>query len=451
MDHLSWDLGNPGGIPLPITRNGPDNVLFTAPPELIARLAPTSADMFKEFLPVKGPMTTQSLRGLDNHGAMHWRGDRNGAVQQNGTPFLDASGNPVVSAQPNAGMFDEFLAFFSFNVAFPGLVGRQQPLTAQDMTAFTKFALAIMYPPNPNRALDNSLSPTEAAGSAIYNQTQALPDGSRAELPVDRLHNCNGCHTLDPAGNAGLSEHPGFFGTSGRLSFENLAQVFKVPHFRNAYQKIGMFASSPDSNRAFTPSTQLNPPLPAVRGFGYQPDGAVGAIEHHLTGRVFIRTTNASSPVGQNPGGIPTFQLDANGDPLPIPDAAGFAARRAIVSFLMAYDSNFKPVMGQQVTYLKQSGADVDTRLALMVARSQAGECDLIAKGYFGGREQGFVYEAGQYRSDQSHDPLRTEAQLKALVRNANHTLTFTCVPPGSGYRIGIDRDADGIADGDEH
>jgi hypothetical protein len=30
-------------------------------------------------------------------------------------------------------------------------------------------------------------------------------------------------------------------------------------------------------------------------------------------------------------------------------------------------------------------------------------------------------------------------------------TLTFTCVPPGSGYRIGIDRDADGIADGDEH
>jgi hypothetical protein len=30
-------------------------------------------------------------------------------------------------------------------------------------------------------------------------------------------------------------------------------------------------------------------------------------------------------------------------------------------------------------------------------------------------------------------------------------TLTFTCVPHGSGYRIGIDRDADGIADGDEH
>ena len=48
-------------------------------------------------------MTTQSLRGLDNAGAMHWRGDRNGAIQQTGAPFLGAGGTPVVSSQPNAG------------------------------------------------------------------------------------------------------------------------------------------------------------------------------------------------------------------------------------------------------------------------------------------------------------------------------------------------------------
>jgi len=28
------------------------------------------------FHPMKGPMTTQTLRGLVNSGAMHWRGDR---------------------------------------------------------------------------------------------------------------------------------------------------------------------------------------------------------------------------------------------------------------------------------------------------------------------------------------------------------------------------------------
>jgi hypothetical protein len=31
------------------------------------------------FHPLKGPMTTQSLRGMANAGPMHWRGDRTGA------------------------------------------------------------------------------------------------------------------------------------------------------------------------------------------------------------------------------------------------------------------------------------------------------------------------------------------------------------------------------------
>jgi hypothetical protein len=189
-----------------------------------------------------------------------------------------------------------------------------------------------------------------------------------------------------------------------------------------------------------------------VRGYDYQPDGAVGQIEHHLTGPVFIRTANPASPVGQNPGGIPTFQLDANADPITtMPDPAGFNARRAVASFLMAYDSNFKPITGQQVTFRISSGADADARLALMQARSQVGECDLIAKGSLGRRERRFVYEAGVFRADNSGEPRRTEAELKALVQHDSDALTFTCVPPGSGYRIGIDRDADGIADGDEH
>jgi DNA-binding beta-propeller fold protein YncE len=456
FDGLSWDLGNPGGVPLPITQNGDINEIFTAPPALISALVPGSAELFTAFLQLKGPMTTQSLRGLDNHGAMHWRGDRNGAVRQDGTPFLDPNGAPMVSAQPNSGMFEEFQSFFSFNVAFPGLVGRAQQLSPDEMTKFTNFALQIMYPPNPIRQLDNSLTPAEAAGRAFYFQTTA----AGTELPVDRLHNCNGCHTLDPAGNAGSTDHPGFFGTKGRLSFENLTQTFKVAHLRNIYQKVGMFASSPDSNRSFTPSPQLNPPLPAVRGFGYQPDGAVGNVEHHMTGRVFIKTTNQNSPTGANPGGIPTFQLDANGDPLPIPDPAGFSVRRAVGSFLMAYDSNFKPVVGQQVTIDESSGADAALRIALLVARADAGECDLVVKASTERCEQGFVYENGTFRPDSSRAPSMTLGEVQGLLvpeDDAHHghhaaasSLTFTCVPPGSGYRIGIDRDADGIADGDE-
>lgn len=462
MDHLSWDLGNPGGGPLPITRNGEPEGIFTFIPEIIISLLPTAAPLFDAFLPVKGPMTTQSLRGLANHGAMHWRGDRNGAIQQDGTPYLDDSGNPVVSAQPDSGMFNEFLAFSSFNVAFPGLVGRDDMLTEAEMSAFTRFALELMYPPNPIRALDNSLSPIEAMGEAIYHQKmpQLDEDGIpvldengnmvMTELPVDRLHNCNGCHTYDPQGNLGFTDKPGFFGTSGRLSFENLPMVFKVAHFRNMYQKVGMFASSPDSNRTLTPSPQINPSIPAVRGYGFQPDGAVGSVEHHLTGQVFVKNMNFSNPIGPNPGGLPTFKLDEFGEPLPIPDPVGFQARRALSAYLFAFDSNFKPIVGQQVTYTRQAGGDAGDRIGLMASRAAMGECDLVAKANLLGRERGFIYESGLYRSDSSLFPPLTPAQLLSLATSDRHAITFTCVPVGTGYRIAIDRNADGVADGDE-
>ncbi len=242
--------------------------------------------LFAAYQPAKGPMTTQSLRGLDNHGAMHWRGDRNGAVQQTGAPFL-SGGAPVVSAQPNAGIFDELNAFKSFNVAFPGLVGDANELSDANMTAFANFALQISYPPNPIRNLDDSLTPTQQAGEAFY-----FNNVGGQELPSDRLHNCNGCHTLDRNGNAGQSPHPGFFGTSGVLSFENESQVFKVPHLRNLYQKVGMYASSPDEAHAvISVIPPLNPPAVAVRGFGYQHDGATATIEQFLSAFVFVQTT----------------------------------------------------------------------------------------------------------------------------------------------------------------
>jgi DNA-binding beta-propeller fold protein YncE len=447
LDALSWDLGNPGGNYLPITKLGAsETTLWTFAPSIITQILPETAPLFQAMTPVKGPMGTQSLRGLDNHGSMHWRGDRNGAIQQSGAPFIDAvTGQPVVSAQPDQGIFDEFKAFESFNVAFPGLLGRDSELSESDMAAFTAFSLELSYPPNPIRNLDDSLTPLQALGKSLYFQTDAAGN----ELPVDRLHNCNGCHTLDRAGNDGASDHPGFFGSSGRLSFENLPQTFKVAHLRNAYQKVGMFASSPDENRALTPIPQINPPLTAIRGFGYQPDGAVGSIEHHLSGRGFIKVDFAQGNTPPNPGGIPTFVFDANGHPAGV-DPAGFGVRRAIASFVLAYDSNLRPVVGQQLTLTRTSSSDALARLALLEARATAGDCDLVAKARVLGDERGFVFTAGAYKSDWSPVPAISSAQLRAMVGTLTEAVTLTCVPPGSGFRIGIDRDADGYADGDE-
>src|SRR5262249_30532407 len=150
---------------------------------------------------LKGPMTTQSLRGLADAGPMHWRGDRTGGV---------TGGDPL----------DEQLAFKAFNPAFMSLLGRGSQLTDAEMQAFTDFILTVRYPPNPIRALDDVATSTQAAGENFF--TTQIVDAKT----------CNGCHSL-PLGTGGLS------------SFEGEPQEFKVPHLRNLYQKVGMFGLSP--------------------------------------------------------------------------------------------------------------------------------------------------------------------------------------------------------------
>jgi cytochrome c peroxidase len=489
FDGLSWDLGNPSTIPLPVTpveyaiaqnilaasaaANGgvptpaaqqqANEVLqhvfaftaFEVPPSFGFPLE-TVEFIMGLYMPTKGPMTTQSLRGLDNHGAMHWRGDRNGAVQQSGVPFLDQNNQPIVSAQPNAGIYDEFNAFKSFNVAFPGLVANAQQLSDADMSAYATFALQITYPPNPIRNLDDSLTDVQALGAKVYFQTNA--DGS--ELPIDRIHNCNGCHTVDRNGNAGQSPHPGFFGTNGRLSFEAESQSFKVPHLRNAYQKLGMYSPSVSPGHSLLsvpPFADPSRPVPAVRGFGYNHDGIEGTPEDFVAAIVFVQTTVPIQFNGltfsPNPGGIPFFTDPSHPltpDPsLPNPlSTQGLAVRRGLASYILAFDTNMFPVVGQQATLTGSNASAVAPRIALFEAQAAAGRTDLVARTTVAGIDAGFVWTAAGWQSAVSAAPLLTDAQLQALAKA--FPLTFTCVPPGEGWRVGVDRDGDGYADGDE-
>ena len=459
FDGLAWDLGNPNNIPLPITTTyaaQPD--VFTIPEaDIVALLGSTLEYVFAYYQPVKGPMTTQSLRGLDNHGAMHWRGDRNGAIQQTGLPFTDSSGNPVTSAQPNSGIFDEVNAFNSFNVAFPGLVGDTQELSTTDMSAFTTFALQISYPPNPIRNLDDSLTPAQQAGETFY-----FNNIGGTELPVDRFHDCNGCHVLNRAGNAGATAHPGFFGTDGRLSFENESQIFKVPHLRNAYQKLGMYGTSLDEVHAVGSLVPgLNPglgpngpvPIPSVRGFGYQHDGADATVDMFLTAFVFIQATSDVTFQGillpPNPYGIPLFQAGPL-DPSQGLSVPGYELRQEIASFVLAFDSNMFPIVGQETTLTSEDASAVAARIALLESQASAGNTDLIARGSFFGRDIGFTYQNGAWLADTAAIGTITDGQLRALVGFLTPALTFTAVPPGEGLRLGVDRDGDGYADGDE-
>jgi hypothetical protein len=360
FDSLAWDLGNPDDVVL----NNPNPI----------RLGGIDPD----FHPLKGPMTTQSLRGMANHGPMHWRGDRTG-------------GN-----DPGGDALDEAQAFEKFSVAFEGLLGKATPIPQADMDRFTAFILEVTYPPNPIRPLDNTLSANAQLGS------------NRFFGPVtDAFANCDTCHVVDAA--------QGFFGGDGQTTFENEPQMLKVPHLRNMYQKVGMFGMP--AVPFLTPGNNGNQG-PQVRGFGFLHDGSVDTMERFHRATVFSNTQ------------VQAQQLE---------------------QFMFEMDSNLKPIVGQQITLTSTNSATVGPRINLLLARDTAGDCDLTVKGTIAGLQRGAVrLPSGLFQTDREGDTPLSDAAVRALAAVPGQELTYTCVPPGAGERIGVDRDGDGAFDRDE-
>jgi hypothetical protein len=72
-------------------------------------------------------------------------------------------------------------------------------------------------------------------------------------------------------------------------------------------------------------------------------------------------------------------------------------------------------------------------------------------KGTVVGQARGWVRTAaGTFRSDRASEALLNDAALRSFAATAGQELTYTCVPPGSGTRIGVDRDLDTFLDRDE-
>jgi hypothetical protein len=422
MDGLAWDLGNPdddeSANPIPI-RLG-----LGAGPSI------NGTGVLAQFSALKGPMTTQTLRGMSNSGPMHWRGDRS-----NG--FFGASAT------------DEGLSFRNFIVAFPGLVGRATPIASSDMQRFSDFMLQVALPPNPVRALDNSLRPAQANGMHFFlgnapgnSFTSGGPNPSQtgvggASVAGRRSDGvnitnfgfaCNGCHVLDPS--------QGFFGTDGQATFENEPQIVKVPHLRNAYQKVGMFGVA---DVPFINPLNLPHQGDQVRGFGFFHDGSTDTLFTFFNATVFNNSGSVGFPAR----------------------AAGLGVRRDVEQFMLAFDSDLAPAVGQQVTLTQGNAAVAGPRIDLLVARAGASfssqilgpgakECDLVVKGAIGGKPRGWVGDGAalpQFVPDDG-GPAVALADLRALATVPGQALTFTCGTPGSGRRAGIDRDRDGVPDG---
>tara|TARA_B100001540_G_scaffold144112_2_gene127886 strand:- start:2679 stop:5564 length:2886 start_codon:yes stop_codon:yes gene_type:complete len=368
VDHLAWNLGNPD-----------DHVTQNVQPAAVLNPETT-------FHPMKGPMTTQTLRGMATHGGLHWRGDR-----VDGFFGTDTCTDPVGAACSEEHSFNNFI------VAFEGLLGMHGTITPGEMQQFTDFALDIFLPPNPVRSIGNQLSPEAAAGEVVYfNQNN-----------VDGPFRCNTCHTLAP--------EDGFFGTAGEQSFEGETQHFKVPHTRNVYQKVGMFGLSTGGGHTGD----------QVRGFGILHDGSVDTVFNFLGAGVFSLSDTQ---------------------------------RRQLEQFTLEFPTDLAPVVGQQVTLDNTNFLAVNPRINVLIQRANTNfdsfmlggtvkECELIVKGTVGGAERGWLYRPASNDFLSDVNTTTTDSPLRGLV-NTEGPLTYTCVPPGSGERMGIDRDQDNHLDG---
>jgi YVTN family beta-propeller protein len=344
FDQMAWDLGDPTGSMAPAPPNQVDPLL-------------------QGYHPMKGPMVTQSLRGLGGTGILHWRGDR-----------ADLS---------------------AFNPAFVSLLGRSTMLADSEMSALSAFVGPLMYPPNPNQNLDRSLSdapagqPSAVRGKNFFLNTQ-----------VDGPLTCNGCHALPLGTNGQVIDHTAL----------QASQDMKVPQLRNLYKKSG----------------RADSPVGAVvkRGFGYTHNGSVDNLFDFLH---FPGFNFGTASVADN-------------------------NRRDVQAFLLAFDTGLAPAVGAQVTFdgSNNNNVSLTARMDTLTAQSDAGNCDVIAKGLIGSTPAGWVYVGGgQWQLDVAAAPTISSVALRAFA-TAGHALTVTGVPPGSGIRMGIDRDRDGFDDGDE-
>lgn len=216
-DGLAWDLGDPTGSLLRMPFALSHDIFILKPRDF-------------RFHPMKGPMSTQSFRGMAEAGPMHWRGDRFGPGEDPG---------------------DELESFHRFADAFVTLNGRDEPPSRAEMEAFARFVFTIRYPPNPIQSLDRSLTPDQQAGLDFFRGAHLVDSG---------VTNCEGCHSLP-------------LGTNKRINFEGLrtGQDFKAPHLRNLYQKVGRF----------------DEPGQQVSGFGFLHDGSMDRLSRFLESDVF--------------------------------------------------------------------------------------------------------------------------------------------------------------------
>ncbi len=354
-----------------------------------------------QYHPMKGVMLTQTLQDIIGHEPFHWRGDR---------PDIE-----------------------SFNPTFTNLQGATAGLAPSEMRELRDFLAGIRFPPNPYRHFDNSLSTNLLLPGqfALGEDKDGLPAG--APLPngnpmagIASFNSpgnfCVSCHSLPTGlGRDALQTSAGAFtnlppGPNGGHHFP-LANRLEGPlrsksaQFRNLADRVGM-AKTNSQSRA---------------GFGFGHDGSVDSLPRFLGGLRVVRDQEIADLIA--------LLLSVSG--------ADLASEGAVI------DSAPPAAVGRQMTLSSPTHSPLfDAMLAL--AQSPTSRVEVVAHGTKDGMARGWCHQGTNnlFQSDRWLEAV-TPDELLALAAPGSE-LTFTVVPRGTGVRLGLDRDLDGVFDRDE-
>jgi hypothetical protein len=123
-----------------------------------------------------------------------------------------------------------------------------------------------------------------------------------------------------------------------------------------------------------------------------------------------------------------------------------------VEQYLLAFDSDLAPIVGQQVTLRSDNAAGAGPRIDLLIQRASTPfvslslggstmECDLVAQVVSRGRVRNYLYDpvAGDFVPDDGTPPI-SDAALRAVAANPGQEVTYTAATPGSGTRIAFNR-----------
>lgn len=193
-DGLAWDLGDPGGEMLTVLGANLSVHDLTPRPRVMH--------------PMKGPMVTQTLRGMQNGDPFHWRGDK---------PTLQ-----------------------SFNPTFANLMGGAQ-IAAEDMNDLADYMKSLVHHSNPNRNLDRSL-PTSFGGGNPVTGRDLFNNHAKSHCIVCHLLPEGTDHNIDLPQESGLTQPvktPPLRTTYQRMLFDSRAGVTSVSGFGMLHDGTG--------------------------------------------------------------------------------------------------------------------------------------------------------------------------------------------------------------------